>query len=122
MDACLTIVRGRKKISAPTSLALLSKDFVTHSLPIARIMADRDPLAGHYGNDRPPNTLPPWDPLASRRRDQVPGQFMHATRDCSKAYEKGKRACNTWGLLHPAVLEKCLPIFQPAKPLLDQKQ
>lgn len=85
------------------------------------IVADRDTLAGHYGNDLQQNALPPLDKLESRSRDQVQEQLMHATRDCSKACEKGKRSYNILGLLNPAVLEKRLPSFKRAKQVLDQK-
>jgi hypothetical protein len=74
-------------------------------------VADRAALATHFGNELQASALPPLNNLESRPRHDVQENLMHATRNCSKAYTKGKRSFDVLGKLDPKVLEAHLPSF-----------
>ena len=82
------------------------------------IVSDRETLRDHYGNQLQESALPALVDLESRSRDAVQDALVHATRDCSNAYRKGKRSFAILGKLTPATLATHLPSFDRAKKLL----
>jgi hypothetical protein len=83
------------------------------------IIADRETLRKHYGHKLHENALPPTNNLESRGRSDVHDDLVHATGECSNAYEKGKRSFLVVGELNPAALEPLLPSFARAKRILN---
>lgn len=75
------------------------------------IVADRPALCEHYGARLQKAALPPLVQLESRGRHDVQRQLEHATRNCTNAYEKGKRSFEVFAKLTPAALEGHLPSF-----------
>ena len=68
------------------------------------IVSDRAVLKTYYGNNLQESALPAWVDLESRARDAVQNALVHATRDCSNKYEKGKRSFQVLGELTPDTL------------------
>jgi hypothetical protein len=85
------------------------------------VVADRETLRKHYGEELQENALPPPNDLERRRRSEVHDSLVHATRDCSNAYKKGKRSFVVVGELNPAALEPLLPSFVRAKRILESR-
>jgi hypothetical protein len=85
------------------------------------IIADRETLKKHYGHKLQENALPPTNNLEARGRGDVHDKLTHATRECSNAYEKGKRSFVLVGELNPAALEPLLPSFARAKRILNAR-
>jgi hypothetical protein len=85
------------------------------------IVADHAALAEHYGAKLQTNALPPLVNLESRQRHDVQDKLVHATRDCTNAYTKGKRSFEVLARLAPATLEKHLPSFVRARRILNQE-
>jgi hypothetical protein len=85
------------------------------------IIADRSTLRKHYGNRLQESGLPPTEDLEQRARDEVQEKLVHATRNCSNAYAKGKRSFEILGKLAPTALEKHLPSFVRARRILEEK-
>ena len=85
------------------------------------IVADRETLKEHYGHKLQENALPPTNNLESRGRADVHDKLAHATRNCSNAYQKGKRSFVVLAELNPATLEPLLPSFARAKRILNAK-
>ena len=75
------------------------------------IVADRAALMEHYGHKLQENTLPPLNNLEERNRHDVYDNLVHASRNCSNAYSKGKRSFEVLAKLDPAVLKQHLPSF-----------
>ena len=69
------------------------------------LVADRAALAAHFGNEFRDSALPPLKNLESRHRHDVQDQLMHATRNCSNAYAKGKRSFEVLGKLVPGYVD-----------------
>ena len=84
------------------------------------IVADRVTLKEHYSKLQE-NALPPLVELESRHRHDVHDKLVHATRDCSNAYSKGKRSFEVLAQLEPAVLKQYLPSFVRFDRILKQK-
>ena len=85
------------------------------------IVADRVALKGHYGDKLQESGLPLLTHLEQRLRHDVQGKLIHATRDCSNAYTKGRRSFEILGELTPAALEKHLPSFVRVRRILNEK-
>lgn len=85
------------------------------------IVADRDALKGHYGNELQDSALPPLVGLELRSRHDVQKQLIHATRNCSNAYSKGKRSFEILAKLTPDTLEEYLPSFVRVRRILGEK-
>lgn len=85
------------------------------------IVADRDTLKAHYGNELQESALPPLFDLDLRSRHDVQKQLIHATRNCSNFYSKGPRSFEILGKLTPAALEKYLPSFVRIRRILNEK-
>lgn len=85
------------------------------------IVADRESLKKHYGHKLQENALPPANLLENRSRGDVHEKIVHATRECSNAYKKGKRSFAIVGELNPQVLEDLLPSFARLINILNAK-
>ena len=83
------------------------------------IVADRAALKAHYAQLQV-NALPPLHDLENRHRHGVQDALVHATRDCSNKYSKGKRSFEVLALLDPESL-KALPSFTRMVRILKQK-
>jgi hypothetical protein len=84
------------------------------------ISADRKTLRSHYGSDLQDTSLPPLVDMETRSRHEVQQKLKHATRNCSNAYEKGKRSFEILAKLEPTALELHLPSFQRIRRILDK--
>ena len=85
------------------------------------LVTDRPALKEHYGSKLQNSTLPPLFELEKRARHDVQDRLTRATRDCSKAYSKGKRSFEVLAVLAPATLEKHLPSFVRVRRILNAK-
>ena len=84
------------------------------------IVADRITLKACYGHKLQENALPPLESLENRSRNEVHEKLVHATRNCSNAYRKGKRSFEVLELLSPDTL-KSLPSFARAFRILADR-
>jgi hypothetical protein len=75
------------------------------------IVADRGALREHYGRKLQENALPALQDLENRNRAEVHDKLVHASRDCTNAYSKGKRSFEVLAKLDPSVLKQRLPSF-----------
>lgn len=85
------------------------------------IVADRDALTKHYGSKLQKSALPPLVNLESRYRHDIQNDLSHATRNCSNAYEKGKRSFHVLEKLSPDELELHLTSFVRVKQILENR-
>jgi hypothetical protein len=84
-------------------------------------VADRAALRTHFKDDLQESALPPLNNLEIRDRHDVQERLMHATSECSNAYEKGKRSFEILGKLSPAELAGRLPSFARVRRILGQR-
>jgi hypothetical protein len=84
------------------------------------IVADRDALADHYGHKLQISALPPLVNLESRARHDVQDTLVHATRNCTNAYAKGKRSFEILSKLRPDTLAGYLPSFVRCRRILGE--
>jgi hypothetical protein len=85
------------------------------------VVADREALQSHYGGKLHVSALPPIVQLEARGRHDIQEKLVHATRNCTNAYEKGKRSFEVLAKLTPAVLEEHLPSFVRTRRILNEK-
>ena len=85
------------------------------------IVADRDTLGQHYGSRLQESALPSLIGLEQSNRQDIQEGLKRATRNCSNAYQKGKRSFEILGKLKPETMESYLPAFQRAKRILNEK-
>ena len=85
------------------------------------IIADREVLARHYGEDLQVTALSSQVDLESRDRTFVQERLARASRNCSNAYLKGKRSFEVLGKLNPDVLEEHLGAFKRMRRILKKK-
>lgn len=85
------------------------------------IVSDQAALREHYGQKLQENALPPLDNLENRNRHDVYDKLVHASRNCSNAYSKGKRSFEVLAKLDPAVLKQHLPSFVRVDRILKEK-
>lgn len=85
------------------------------------IVADRDGLRNHYGSRLQVSALPPLTILEERNRKDIQDALDHATRNCTNAYQKGKRSFAILSKLAPGVLKPHLPSFRRNLEILDEK-
>ena len=64
----------------------------------------------HYGHKLQENSLPPLHDLEQRNRHDLHDKLIHATRNCSNAYAKGKRSFEVLARLSASTLDS-LPCF-----------
>lgn len=84
------------------------------------IAADRATLREHYGHHLKENALPLLHHLENRDRHEVQEKLVHATRECTNAYAKGKRSFEVLEKINPEALAS-LPSFERAKRILNEK-
>ena len=85
------------------------------------IVADRDTLRQHYGSSLQESALPSLISLEQGNRQDIQEGLKRATRNCSNAYQKGKRSFEILGKLEPETMVSNLPAFQRAKRILNEK-
>jgi hypothetical protein len=85
------------------------------------VAADRAGLRDHYGAKLQASALPPLHQLENRPRHEVQDKLVHATRNCTNAYAKGKRSFEVLAELRPATLAEHLPSFVRTLRILDQR-
>lgn len=85
------------------------------------IVADRDALEAHYGNTLQVSVLPPLVDLEKRSRHDIQEKLTHATRNCTNAYNKGKRSFEILAKLTTDTLKQHLPSFVRDIEILNQK-
>ena len=85
------------------------------------IVADRAALREHYGGELQENALPGLNDLEKRERRDVHDKLVHASRNCSNAYSKGRRSFEVLAALDPAVLKDRLPSFARVDRILRAK-
>ncbi len=85
------------------------------------IAADRVALRSHYGANLRENALPALHDMELRDRHQVQEALEHATRDCTNAYQKGKRSFEVLEQLNPVELRAHLPNFVRCERVLNEK-
>jgi len=83
------------------------------------LVTDRSALREHFGAQLQESALPPLNDLEKRGCHDVQDKLVHATRNCSNAYAKGKRSFEVFGKLTPAVLEQHLPSFGRVRRILN---
>jgi hypothetical protein len=84
-------------------------------------VADRKALQEHFKAGLQNSALPSLHNLESRNRHDIQEGLKHATRNCSNAYEKGKRSFEILGKLNPATLDQYLPSFTRTRRILDER-
>lgn len=72
---------------------------------VTLIVADHEAMREHYGPKLQTSALPPLANNETRDRHDVHEKPMHATRNCSNAYKKGKRSFEILAKLTPATLD-----------------
>ena len=82
------------------------------------IVSDPAALQAHYGTELQESALPPLVKLETQLRHRIQGDLIHATRNCTNAYGKGKRSFEVLAELNPATLEEHLPSFARALRIL----
>jgi len=85
------------------------------------IVADRAALADHFGPKLQDSALPPVVGLESRSRHDIQDALLHATRNCTNAYAKGRRSFEVLPKLTPSTLERHLPSFARSRRVLDER-
>jgi hypothetical protein len=85
------------------------------------IVADHAAMKDHYGAKLQASALPSLVDLEHRERHDVQDKLVHATRNCTNAYAKGKRSFEILAKLTPSTLSKHLPSFARTRRILDQK-
>jgi len=85
------------------------------------IITDRKALKEVYGDDLQESALPSSFNIEWKQRHEIQDALMHATRNSSKPYSKGKGSFDLVGKLNPAVLEEHLVAFRRMKRILDKK-
>lgn len=84
------------------------------------IVADHAALADHYVKLQT-SALPSLVNLESRDRHDIQDKLVHATRNCTNAYAKGKRSFEILSKLTPDTLGRHLPSFVRSRCILDEK-
>jgi len=85
------------------------------------IITDRDSLKKHYGSELQVSALPALAIMEERNRYDIQDALVHATRNCTNAYQKGKRSFNILAKLTPEALKPHLPSFRRNLEILDEK-
>jgi len=83
------------------------------------IVADRETLRNHYGDQLQESALPSLNQLETRGRHDVQNSLVRATRNCRNRYSKGKRSFVVLGQLDPLVLKLHLPSFDRVRQILN---
>ena len=105
----------RPKNAADTQVFLMTTCMETW------LVADRTALKAHYGSKLQETALPALANLEARHRHNIQDALEKATRTCSNAYQKNKRAFALLAAVTPAVLETNLPAFARMTRILREK-
>lgn len=117
LEAAWKHLQARDKWAQPAGVADEQVLFMTTCME-TWFVADRAALKAHFNHELQESALPPLHALENRPRHDVQEQLTHATRDCSNAYEKGRRSFEMLGKLSPAVLATHLPSFVRVRRIL----
>jgi len=120
LDATWEHLRNRDKWEKPAGVVDEQVLLMTTCME-TWIVADRKALASHYGAELQAAALPPLAGLEQRPRHDVQDKLARATRNCTNAYEKGKRSFAVLAVLSPDALQQYLPSFARARRILDEK-
>lgn len=85
------------------------------------IVTDHATLRKHYGVNLQQSALPALVNMESRDRHVIQNALVHATRNCSNAYTKGKRSFEILGKIDPTILRQHLPGFARCERILQAK-
>lgn len=83
------------------------------------IATDREALKNFFGKDFQENALPSLPTIESQHRKDIFHKLEHATRNCTKKYQKGDISFKILETLDPAILHQNLSQFQRLKATLD---
>lgn len=83
------------------------------------IATDREALKNFFGKDLQENALPSLPTIESQHRKDIFHKLEHATRNCTKKYQKGDTSFKILETLDPAILHQNLSQFQRLKATLD---
>lgn len=83
------------------------------------IATDREALKNFFGKDFQENALPSLPTIESQHRKDIFHKLEHATRNCTKKYQKGDTSFKILETLDPAILHQNLSQFQRLKATLD---
>lgn len=83
------------------------------------VATDREALKAFFGKDLQENALPTLTQIESQNRKEVFKKLEHATRNCSKKYQKGDISFKILGSPDPTILHQHLTQFQRLKATLD---
>jgi hypothetical protein len=119
-EAAWDHLKNRDKWDKPPGAAEEQVLFMTTCME-TWIITDRDTLKTHYGSPLQVSALPPLKMLEERSRYDVQGALVHATRNCTSAYQKGKRSFEVLSKLKPEALRPHLPSFRRDLEILDEK-
>jgi hypothetical protein len=120
LEAAWAHLKGRDGWTKPAAAVDDQVLFMTTCME-TWIVADRAAMKDHYGAKLQASALPSPMKLEKRGRHDVQDKLVHATRNCTNAYAKGKRSFEILAELSPATLQKHLPSFARARRILDQK-
>ncbi|WP_246495986.1 DUF4276 family protein [Methanocalculus chunghsingensis] len=85
------------------------------------IVLDREALKKVFGPHLQESALPSPVHIECTKRHEVQKALIHATRNTTQPYAKGKVSFELVGKLNPDVLEEHLVAFQRMKRILDEK-
>ncbi len=85
------------------------------------IIADREAMSKHYGKKLQDSALPSTQNLEQRSRHEIQDKLVHATRNCTNTYAKGRRSFEILAKLSPDELERLLPGFARTRRILKKK-
>lgn len=83
------------------------------------IATDREALKKFFGKDFQESALPSLPTIESQHRKDIFHKLEHATRNCTKKYQKGDTSFKILETLDPAILHQHLSQFQRLKATLD---
>ena len=85
------------------------------------IIADRETLKSHYGDNLNEATLPSLNNIEKKDRHFIQQALEMATKYCSNSYKKGKRSFVILGKLSPEALRKNLTSFNRMEEILKER-
>jgi hypothetical protein len=120
LEATWLHLNGRDKWTQPAGAADDQVLFMTTCMETL-VAADHAALADDYGAKLQLSALPPLVQLENRGRHDVQDKLVHATRNCTNAYAKGKRSFEVLAKLTPSALAEYLPSFVRTRRILDHR-
>lgn len=83
------------------------------------IATDKEALKNFFGKDFQENALPSLPTIETQHRKDIFHKLEHATRNCTKKYQKGDTSFKILETLDPKTLHQHLTQFQRLKAALD---